>query len=103
MIDTANNKMKATNKMKASHPVSDHREKSTYSKKDHQELVHLARNLRRVKRQLFLQHIEDSKPVQFDSLRDVLLQKPLTDKESEESVATPNNGRTAHRAVQPKD
>lgn len=91
-----------SNKMKASHPVSTHQDKCTYSKKDHEDLVHLARNLRRVKRQLFLQHIEDSKPVQFDIIGDFLMQRALANKDCEESVATTNR-HNVHRVVQPTD
>lgn len=89
-----------SNNMKTSHPFSAHHDKCTYSKKDHEDLVHLARNLRRVKRQLFLQHIEDSKPVQFDHIRDVLMQKLTTDKDVEESVAT-RNSPSVYTVVQP--
>lgn len=91
-----------SNKMKASHPISAHHDKCTYSKKDHEDLVHLARNLRRVKRQLFLQHIEDSKPVQVDPKVDVLAHESLTVKDSKESVTT-TNSRRVHTAVQPTD
>ena len=62
--------------------------------------MHLARNLRRVKRQIFLQHIEDSKPVQFDHMRNVLMQKLMTEKDVEESVTTTNN-RIVYTVVQP--